>query len=242
MSKIPELPFLIKTVITAVTRNAAGIEEKKFIPATFQLDEKGASMPWYALRNFIVPAYLNRTLGPQGSGWIKIYEIKIQKMINRHSPNDIESIPVRVMTMDQLQAYCTKWEMPVKPNDYHSVEYARQMVTLCETDPTGFQKQHEAYLEGLNRKYPEMDGLRKNTEVAFTKDLDAEFDALEGQSKKSAPDLSAMSQADVAAMSVVDEQPTPDPVPVPEKPVKVAKVKKTSVPAPAGAPDPFAGV
>lgn len=237
-------PFLVKVTTTAIIRNPAGIEEKRFLTSTFQLDEKAATMPWYALRNFVVPAYLNRTLGPQGSGWVKIYEIKILKMVNRHNPDDIEGIPVRIMTTEQLQKYCERWELPVDPKEFHSVEYARQMVQLCETDPTGYKKQYAAYVEGLNRKYPELDGVRKNLEASIGEELDAEFDKLD-KSKAETPSVSLneggeLTQEEVFAQSVVGEEPA-----------KKAKSKKKpaseqqAIPekaTPVTANDPFAGV
>lgn len=173
--------FLAKVLITAIVRNKAGIEEKKVQETVFQLDAKSAEKPWFVLKNFLVPKFLNKTIGPEGAGWVKIYEIKILKLVNRANPNEVDGIPLRVMTMEQLEQYCHKWEYPVKPKLYHSVEVARQMVALFEEDPKGFEHQQKKYLEGGMRKYPEMDDVRRNTDkyLGDSEALASEFDNLD---------------------------------------------------------------
>lgn len=241
----PVLPFLMKANITFIIRNAAGNEEKKVVSATFQLDEKAVTMPWYVLRNFFAPAYLNKTVGPQGSAWIKIYEARIEKIINRQNPNNIDQIPLRCMTMDQLEHYVARWEMPLNPRDFHSVEYARQMVDLFEKDPIGYKKQYEAYVQGLTRKYPELDGVRRAmNDSVVNPDLDREFDALTTTSTPTLPNPSTSSPDQVLDAALVEE-----PVKEPAKTPKLPKSKKSVVTKEqvveehaAPAKDPFEGV
>jgi hypothetical protein len=240
----PAFPFLLKALITVIIFNKAGIEEKKQVSAVFQLDTRAAEMPWYALRNFLVPAYLKKTLGPEGQGWKKIYEIKIEKMVNRENPLETDGIPLRVMTLEQLDAYVQRWELPVKPRDFHSVDYARQMVALFEEDPAGYQKQYEDYIAGKGRKYPELDGLRKNVDASVSESLAAEMDELEKRTPAPASTgAGAASPVNPAELSDKEKAAlqTPSTPAAPAKPAPAAKpavsrgtsAAKVAAPAPA---------
>jgi len=172
--------FLAKVLVTTVIRNKAGVEEKKVLETVFQMDALAAEKPWFVLRNFLVPKFLNKTIGPEGAAWVKIYEIKILKLVNRANPSEVDGIPLRVMAMDQLAAYCKKWEYPIKPEMFHSVEVARQYIALFEEDPKGYEKQYADYLAGGARKYPEMDEIRRNSDkyLGNPEELASEFDSL----------------------------------------------------------------
>lgn len=178
-------PFLVKTLITFTRLNAQGVEERHKDEVAFKLDFASAEMPWYVLRNYSVPKYLTKKYGPKEVGWQLLYEIKIVKMINRANPNDITQIPLRVMTLDQLALFCQRWELSVNPYEFFSVEKAREMVTLCKDDPTGFKKHLEQYRAGKQRTYPELDAVRK-TQDSLQADL-SEFSELEAKEQSPAP-------------------------------------------------------
>ncbi len=239
--------FLINVLITAVVRNKAGIEERRSIDAVFQLDEVAAEKPWFVLRNFLVPQYLNQKLGAFGSGWVKIYEIKILKLVNRKNPNDVEGIPLRVMSFEQMELYCKKWEYPIKPRIFHSPEVARQYIALFEEDPAGYDIQYRKYIDGLAHKHPEMNDIRRNTEnyIGESDDLAKELASL-GETK--GPEVAQ----EMVQPALEDYIPGPQPAPAAEATPAVGK-KKKKVKTPAETPsaeeaianpaaDPFAGV
>lgn len=172
------LPFLLKATITAIVRNAAGLEERRTFDAVFEVDRKGAETPWFILRNFLAPQFLNQKLGREGTGWLRIYEAKTEKIINRDNPADIDGIPLRVMTIEQLESYVGQWEYPIKVREFHNVEYARQMVALYEEDPKGYEKQYEGYVAGKGRQMPELDRYRKGAISANSDSLLSEFESL----------------------------------------------------------------
>lgn len=182
-----QYPFLLKAAITALVNNQAGVEEKRVMVAIFQIDYESAKMPWYVLANFLVPSYLNEKMGPQGQGWKKVYEIKIEKLINRNDPKSVEGIPMRVMTAEQLQIYVTRRELPVHIELFHDIAYARQMVALYEEDPKGYQLQLANYLAGKKRQYPELDNIRKNIAETSAAHLEDEFDQIEKNSETAKP-------------------------------------------------------
>lgn len=178
-SDIDQYPFLVKTLVTFTQVNSAGNEEKKKEDVVFKLDQASAKMPWYALRNFLVPKYLTNKYGPSEVGWQRIYEIRILKQIKRSDPNDITDIPLRIMTREQLSLYCKKWELNVPVEEFYSVEKAREMVALRELDEKGYLKHLAEYREGKQRNFPELDTLRGKASVAVA---DAhEFDQLENK-------------------------------------------------------------
>lgn len=177
MTANTKLRFLVRTLITYVKTNAAGNPEKEKKEVVFELDDKSAKMPWYALWNFLVPQYLTSLLGPQEVAWDRIYEIKILKQIDRFSPEDVSNIPIRVMTLDQLEAYCAKWELNVPVSEFFSVEKAREMVMLRIEDEKGYKRHYAEYKEGKHRAYPELDALRQRTQ-ASTVPVE-EFDSLD---------------------------------------------------------------
>lgn len=157
-------PFLVKTLITFTKLNTQGNEEKFKDEVVFKLDRPAATMPWYALRNYLVPRYLTKKYGPFEVAWQRIYEITILKLINRVNPNDISDIPLRVMTIDQLEEYCRRWELRVPVREFYSVEKAREMVALRLEDPKGFEHLLSEYREGKKRAYPELDSIRKKSD------------------------------------------------------------------------------
>lgn len=161
-------PFLVKAVVTFTRLNAAGNEQKHKRELVFALDEKSAKMPWYALRNFLVPRYLTEEFGPKEVGWQRVYEIKIIQQIDRRDPDDITNIPLRIMTFDQLSRYVAKWELGVPVHEFHSIEKAREMVALREEDEKGYKKHLSEYREGKHRNYPELDELRRDSESGKT--------------------------------------------------------------------------
>lgn len=176
---IEEYPFLVKTLVTYTKNNAQGREEKFKDEVVFKLDVASARMPWYVLRNYSVPKYLTKKYGPFEVAWQRIYEIKILKLINRAKPEDISDIPLRVMTLSQLEKYCERWDLNVPVHEFYSVEKAREMVALRQQDEKGYERHLEEYREGKQRSYPELDGMRGDKEAALG-DTD-EFDKLEKQ-------------------------------------------------------------
>ena len=145
----------------------------------FKLDAASARMPWYVLRNYTVPKFLTKKYGPFEVAWQRIYEIKIQKLINRNNPADITEIPMRVMTLAQLDAFVNKWELGIDVMEFYSVEKAREMVALRQADPKGYEKHLAEYREGKQRTYPELDNMRGDKEAAMGEQ--DEFDTLEGK-------------------------------------------------------------
>lgn len=171
--------YLVKCAITFTQVNSAGVEQKKTEEVVFPLDQKGVKMPWYILRNYLVPRYLKQKYGPEEVGWQRIYEIKILKLINRVNPEDISDIPLRVMTMEQLEAYCLKWELSVPVREFYSVEKAREMVALRLEDEVGYKKHLQDYREGKKRSYPELDQIRRQgKEILDTVSIE-EFDSID---------------------------------------------------------------
>lgn len=183
MADVKQYPYLVKTLITFTQTNKAGVEEKRKINCVFKLDENAGKMPWYALRNYLVPNYLNKEFGPKEVAWQRIYEIKILKQINRNAPDDITGIPLRIMTMDQLDLYSSRWELGVDPTMFHSVEKAREMIRLRQEDEKAYRKHLEDYKAGKKRNYPELDGMRRAKDKGMTVDS-AEFDKLDKPVKK----------------------------------------------------------
>lgn len=163
-----KFPFLIKTLVTFTKLNSQGNEEKFKDEVVFKLDRPSVKMPWYVLRNYLVPRYLTKKYGPFEVAWQRIYEIKMLKVVNRMNPQEITDIPLRVMTLSQLEAFCKKWELSVPVREFYSVEKAREMVALRQEDPKGFEKHLVEYREGKKRSYPELDGVRKGVDAEDT--------------------------------------------------------------------------
>lgn len=196
----PPLPYLVKTVITFTKTNAAGQEQKhKDANIVFELDKAGAKMPWFVLRNYLVPRYLTDKYGPKEVGWQRIYEIKIIKQINRNNPNDIEGIPLRIMTYEQLDLYCTRWQLNVPVFDFYSVEKAREMVKLRLEDEKAYQKHYADYLEGKQRNYPELDGIRRHERPSVVDSN--EFDKIDSSTPRPAPKSNANTQTNANAQT-----------------------------------------
>jgi len=210
---LKDYPFLVKTLVTYTVSNAQGIEERKKDEVVFKLDAASARMPWYVLRNYTVPKYLTQTYGPFEVAWQRIYEIKIIKLIKRENPEDITDIPLRVMTMGQLEAYVAKWELNVPVTEFYSVEKAREMVALRQKDEKGYERHLAEYREGKQRSYPELDNMRGDKDAEMgTSD---EFEELEkkvpvvNRKKKPEPTVVA-TEADEALLE--DEEPGDPPV------------------------------
>jgi len=176
---LQEYPFLVKTLVTFTMLNPQGTEVKHKDEVVFKLDAASARMPWYVLRNYTVPKFLTKKYGPFEVAWQRIYEIKILKLINRANPADITEIPMRVMTLGQLAAYVEKWELAVDVMEFYSVEKAREMVALKQSDPKGYEKHLADYREGKQRTYPELDNMRGDAEAAMGEE--DEFSKLEGE-------------------------------------------------------------
>jgi len=176
---LKDYPFLVKTLITYTKLNAQGSEVKHKDEVVFKLDIASARMPWYVLRNYTAPKYLTKKYGPFEVGWQRIYEIKILKLINRKNPNDISEIPLRVMTLAQLDSYVERWDLGVEVTEFYSVEKAREMVALRQSDEKGFQKHLQEYREGKQRNYPELDNMRGDQDAAMG--VEGEFEGLEGR-------------------------------------------------------------
>ena len=188
---LKDYPFLVRTLVTYTKNNEQGKEVKQKEEVVFKLDAASARMPWYVLRNYTVPKFLTKKYGPHEVAWQRIYEIKIEKLVNRLAPADITDVPMRVMTLGQLANYCEKWELGVNVHEFYSVEKAREMVALRQKDEEGYKKHLAEYREGKQRSYPELDNMRGDQEVAVGDT--SEFEALEGQEpvidveKKEAP-------------------------------------------------------
>lgn len=176
---LKDYPFLVRVLITFTKLNEQSNETKFKEEVVFKLDRPSAEMPWYVLRNYLVPKYLVQKYGPAEVGWQRIYEIKIQKLINRLNPESIEGIPMRVMTIEQLEAYCKRWDLHVPVHEFFSVEKAREFVALRQEDEKGYQKHLEEYRAGKQRQYPELDGMRGDKEIEIG-DM-KEFDELDKQ-------------------------------------------------------------
>jgi len=203
---ITEFPFLVRTIVTYTKNNEQGIEVRHKDEVVFKLDRASAEMPWYVLRNYSVPQYLNGKYGPMEVAWQRIYEIKILKLINRASPADITSIPLRIMTLNQLEEYVAKWELAVPVHDFYSVEKAREMVALRQQDIKGYERHLAEYREGKQRNHPQLDNMRGKTK-AETADM-SEFNELDksvpvkDKRKKTAPVMVAdPSDAERAALN-----------------------------------------
>ena len=180
---LKDYPFLIKTLITFTMLNPQGNEVKHKDEVVFRLDTASAKMPWYVLRNYTVPKFLTKKYGPFEVAWQRIYEIKIQKLINRNDPADITEIPMRVMTMTQLETYNQKWELGVDVTEFYSVEKAREMVQLRQSDEEGYKKHLADYREGKQRTYPELDNMRGDKDAAMGEE--EEFASLEKKEPQS---------------------------------------------------------
>ena len=170
-------PFLMQCAITAIVRNKASNEERVTLDVVFPLSADAVSVPWYVLRNHLAPAYLNKKLGAQGTGWVKIYECKILQVVNRTNPNDISKIPMRIMTFDQLAQYVERWDLNIDVREFHAISIARQFVQLKEEDPTAYEKHVEEYRETRKASYPEVDKYRTDAGV-LAEDLSDEFNAI----------------------------------------------------------------
>jgi len=199
---LKDYPFLCKTLITYTKLNPQGKEVKHKDEVVFKLDTPSAGKPWYVLRNYTVPKYLTSKLGPFEVGWQRIYEIKILKLVNRKNPQDIENIPMRVMTLDQLNIFNIRWELGVDVHEFYSVEKAREMVALRQEDEKGYEKHLADYRDGKKRTYPELDTMRGDIEPAIG--TMEEFDEL----NKDVP----MPTVKKAPAVVVEEETATDPV------------------------------
>ena len=171
-----QFPFLTRVLITFTRLNSAGVEQKEKEEVVFKLTQEAGRMPWFALRNYLVPKYLTSKYGPEEVGWQRIYEIQIIQQVRREDPTDITDIPLRIMTLEQLDRYVKKWELNVPVFEFFSVEKAREMVELRQEDEKAYQKYLAEYREGKQRSYPEMDGLRGDQGVE-TEDV-SEFERL----------------------------------------------------------------
>ncbi len=200
-----DYPFLVKTIITFTKNNEQGIETKHKDEVVFKLDAASARMPWYVLRNYSVPKFLTQKYGPFEVAWQRIYEIKIIKLINRKDPTDITEIPLRVMTLQQLEEYCGKWELNVPVTEFYSVEKAREMVALRQQDEEGYKKHLAEYRDGKQRQYPELDNMRGDKEAA-TAEVN-EFTELE----KQVPDVPAPKKVEPSA--VISDHPIDPEIP-----------------------------
>ncbi len=181
-----DFPYLCKTQLTFVrTNDKSGVEEKITEEVIFQMTLDGAKMPQYVLRNYSVPRYLNEKYGPEGMGWLRIYEHKIIQLMNRLDPSDIAYIPLRVMTFDQLDLYSQRWELNVNVHEFHDIGIAREMVRLRQADEKAFKIQLEDYRTGKKRAYPELDKDRSNTNPV--QDLSDEFTKLTNKPKNAKP-------------------------------------------------------
>ena len=184
--------FLVKTLVTFMVLNKQGKEERKKEEVIFEIDKASAEMPWYVLRNYLVPRYLVANYGPKEVGWQWIYEIKIEKMINRDDPDDITDIPMRIMTREQLKLYCKKWELSVPVDEFFSTAKAREMVALREEDPKGYEKHLAEYRAGKQRTYPQLDSVRADMDQSLkhgalpTVDK-AEWDKIDTKPKSTGP-------------------------------------------------------
>ena len=208
VSDIGTYPFLVKTLITFTKNNAQGTMEKQKDEVVFKLDAASARMPWYVLRNYSVPKYLTQKYGPFEVAWQTIYEIKIMKLINRKNPSDITDIPLRVMTLNQLEEYVSKWELNVPVHEFYSVEKAREMVALRQQDEKGYEKHLEEYREGKQRSYPELDNMRGDKEAALS-DVE-EFDALDRSVPAKKKPKKAVPTAEVSAEEAALLEDAPD--------------------------------
>ena len=229
-SDVKDYPFLVKTLVTYTKLNSQGNEEKHKDEIVFKLDRPSAMMPWYVLRNYAVPKHLKKHYGPFEVGWQRIYEIRIVKLINRAHPEDITDIPLRVMTMNQLEKYVEEWELGVPVTEFYSVEKAREMVQLRQQDEKGYERHLQEYREGKQRSYPELDNMRGDQEAAVS-DV-AEFDKLDkevpGAKRERKPEPTAPTEPSAEEKAALDDNPSPQ-VPGPEA-------------AGSTTPDPFAGV
>jgi len=198
---LQDYPFLVKTIVTFTMTNAQGIEEKKKDEVVFKLDAASARMPWYVLRNYSVPKFLTKKYGPFEVAWQRIYEIRIVKLINRQYPESIEDIPLRVMTISQLESYVARWELNVPIQEFYSVEKAREMVALRQQDEKGYEKHLAEYREGKQRSFPELDGMRGDKEAAIVET--EEFDDLD----KKTPQPTARKKVDPAVEADAAEFP-----------------------------------
>lgn len=209
MSDIKDYPFLVKTLVTYTKANAQGIEERHKDEVIFKLDRPSAQMPWYVLRNYSVPKYLTKTYGPMEVAWQRIYEIKIIKLINRANPNDITDVPLRVMTLNQLEAYVARWELNVPVTEFFSVEKAREMVALRQQDEKGYERHLAEYREGKQRSYPELDNMRGDGEAATADE--SEFDELDkkapAQHAKRKPEPAAETAPSAKEAAALEEAP-----------------------------------
>ncbi|MCK4578013.1 MAG: hypothetical protein KAU50_04440 [Candidatus Marinimicrobia bacterium] len=214
---LKEYPFLVKTIITFTKFNEQDKETKFKDEIVFKLDAASARMPWYVLRNYMVPKFLTAKYGPMEVAWQRIYEIKILKLINRKDPTDITDIPLRVMTLSQLSAYVTKWELNVPVEEFYSVEKAREMVALRQQDEKGYEKHLAEYREGKQRSFPELDGMRGDKEAPTAGA--GEFEQLDKQTP-AAPERAKGTPAEEAKPSAAEEKaleegpPSPGDVPV----------------------------
>ena len=178
-SDLKEYPFLIKVLVTFTRMNEQDKEAKHKDEVVFKLDAPAARMPWYILRNYLVPRFLTKKYGPFEIGWQRIYEIKIVKLINRADPADISDIPLRVMTIDQLRQYVDRWDLNVPVDEFYSVEKAREMVALRQQDEKGYEKHLNEYREGKQRSFPELDNMRGDKEAPLGEE--GEFESLEAK-------------------------------------------------------------
>lgn len=241
-------PFLVKTLITYTKLNAQGLPERHKKSVVFKLERESAKMPWYVLKNYSVPRYLTETEGPFEVAWNSIYEIKIEKLINRADPGDIDDIPLRVMTLEQLQALCIKKEIVVPIDEFYSVAKAREMVSLRLEDPKGFEKHLREYREGKQHAHPELDSMRKNlASRAVTLDEFAQLDKIAQQTPLKAKKPGKLPQAPSTISTEEEAQLLEDKPVLPslkekKEPVRIPARPQTPTPPKAPTIDPFAGV
>jgi len=165
--------FLVKVQFTVVVNTPNHTEEKKNFTKTFELARKAAKMPWFALRNYILPTYLNKELGQEGIGWARLYEFKIIEMLNTLDPADISDIPLRVMTRDQLKLYVSEWELGVDVEEFSLVEEARMMVALKKEDPKGYEAQLMERRAKRSTEVPGVEELRRQKDIPLVDKSDA---------------------------------------------------------------------
>ena len=231
-SDIKQYPFLVKTLITFTKLNAQGTEEKHKDEVIFKLDRPSAKMPWYVLRNYSVPNFLKEKYGQMEVGWQRIYEIKTLKLVNRADPDDISDIPLRVMTLDQLELYCKKWDLNVPVHEFYSVEKAREFVALRQDDEKGYQHILAEYREGKKRAYPELDAARSGKMAAMGDST--EFESLDTIAQTPKP------KAPPSGVAAGNQRMPGDPEP--DLHGKSPKQKPPSAGDVPSAIDPFAGI
>lgn len=172
-------PHYVKVNFTANIPTPSGRQEKKTFTQVFLLEGLAVTMPWYVLRNHILPTFLKTNLGPEGVAWTNIYEFVIIKMINKNNPQDFSQIPLRVMTRPQLQAFSKAWDLNVPIDELPTDDLARELIQLKQDDPSGYEVRLASIREDKKRDYPELDALRQKSRSGTFEDHSKDFEALE---------------------------------------------------------------